>query len=76
MGREACLDDAGQGAAHLRNGLPCGTKVEEDGCAVGAHDDVVGGYVTVKEIGAMHDLECVEQRRNDPVQFPLRWQSP
>ena len=71
VGGVARLDDAGEHLAHLGDGTPGRSKIEQHRRTVGTHDDVVGGYVTMQEIGRVQSLQRIEQRRNDPVQLLL-----
>ena len=70
--RVAGLDDAGERAAHLGDGPPRRTEIEQHRAAVGAHDDVVGRDVAMQEVLRVHHLQRVEQGGDDPVELILR----
>ena len=66
------LDYAGERAAHFGDSPPGRAEIEQHGRAVGAHDDVVRGDVTVQEVGRVHDLQRIEQRGDEEIELVLR----
>src|SRR2546421_4335662 len=73
--RVAGLDDAGHGAAHLGDGSPRRTEVEQHRRAVSAYDDVVGSDVPMQEVLSVQYLQRVEHRGDDRVELFLSWQA-
>ena len=71
MRRVPGLDDACERSAHFGNCPARRAEVEQHGGAVGAHDDVVGGYIAMQEVLGVHHVQRIEKGGDDAIELLL-----